>query len=456
MSATFVTVDRDTPLLLPCDLREWVPENDLVHLVIEAIEGMALPELKVNHRGSGSAQYPPGMMLALLVYSYANGVFGSRRIERATHRDIAVRYLTGDTHPDHDTIAKFRRENLEAVSACFVRVLELAREMKVLKVGMVSTDGTHIRANASKHKSVTYRRAGELVERLEEDVKELLGKAELADRTEELDGQRLPDEIARREALKEKLAEARRRIEERAQRRAQAERQEYEEKVAARVQRQGRSKGGAPKPPSETGPRAEEQENLVDGDSRLMRKSNRSPYEQSYNAQAVVDAEGSQLILGARISRQGIDQRELARNIEAVPASIGRPTCVLADSGYVCEEEVVRVQEQGIEVYVSPGAEAAQQGRRYEFRPRERRSEKPRRVIAPWLRRMRTKLQSKKGRAVYRLRKQTVEPVFEIIKHVLGFRQFLLRGMRKVEGEWPLVTLAYNFKRLWTLQGAMG
>lgn len=453
MSASFVSVDRDTPLLLPPDLRDWVPDNDLVHFVIDAIEGMPLPELKVNHRGSGSAQYPPRMMLALLVYCYANGVFGSRRIERATHRDIAVRYLTGDTHPDHDTIAKFRRENLEAVSACFVRVLELAREMKVLKVGLVSTDGTHIRANASKHKSVTYRRAGELVEQLEADVKELLGKAEQADQSEEQDGQRLPEEITRREALKQKLVEARQRIEERARKRDEAECAEYEQKVAAREERTGQSKGGPPKPPT-TGPRADEQENLVDGDSRLMRKNNRSPYEQSYNAQAVVDAEGSQRILGARISPRGIDQRELAKNVEVVPASIGKPTCVLADSGYVCEEEVLLVEEQGIEVYVSPGAEAAQQGRRYEFRPRERRSERPRPAIASWLQRMRAKLQSKKGRAVYRLRKQTVEPVFGIIKHVLGFRQFLLRGIRKVEGEWTLVSLAYNMKRLWALRTA--
>jgi transposase len=450
MSATFVTVDRNTPLLLPCDLRDWVPENDLVHFVIEAIEGMVLPELRVNHRGSGSAQYPPRMMLSLLIYCYANGVFGSRRIERATYRDIAVRYLTGDTHPDHDTIAKFRRENLKAVAACFVRALELAREMKVLKVGTVSTDGTHMRANASKHKNVTYERAGELVEQLEADVKELLGKAEEADQREENDGQGLPEEIARREALKAKLTQARQQIEERARQRAEAERAKYEAKVARREQRKGSAKGGQIKTPDAT-PRPEEQENLVDTDSRLMRKSKRSSYEQGYNAQAVVDAEGSQLVLATRVSRCAADQRELGKNIQSVSATVGRPARVLADSGYVCEEEVRVVQAQGIEVYVPTGAEAVQQRRRYEFRPESRRSEKKKEPVAEWLKEMKSKLESEEGRALYRLRKQTVEPVFGIIKHVMGFRQFLLRGLTKVEGEWALVNLAYNVKRLWTL-----
>ena len=157
-----MNVDRDTPMLLPVDLREWVPGEDLVHFVIEAVDSMQLPSMAVNRRGTGSEQYPPRMMLALLVYCYCMGVFSSRRIERATYRDIAVRYLTGDTHPDHDTICAFRRQNGLVVKEGFVEVLRLAAEMKLLKVGTVSVDGTHIRANASKHKSVRYDRAGEL------------------------------------------------------------------------------------------------------------------------------------------------------------------------------------------------------------------------------------------------------------------------------------------------------
>ena len=203
-------------MLLPADLRQWVPEDDLVHFVVNAVETMRLPALRVNERGSGSKQYPPRMMLALLIYCYANGVFGSRRIERATYRDVAVRYLTGDTHPDHDTICAFRRENGQVVKQAFGEVLQLAREMGLVKVGTVSVDGTHIKANASKHKSVRYDRAGELEKLLRKDIEELLNRAEDADRQETGDDQKLPQEIARREALLEKMRWAREELEKRA------------------------------------------------------------------------------------------------------------------------------------------------------------------------------------------------------------------------------------------------
>ena len=202
MAERLVNVDRDTPMLLPVDLREWVPEDDLVHFVIEAVDSMRLPSMGVNRRGTGSEQYPPRMMLQLLVYCYANGMFSSRRIERATYRDIAVRYLTGDTHPDHDTICTFRRQNGQVVREAFVEVLRLASEMKLLKLGTVSVDGTHIRAHASKHKSVRYDRAGALERQLRADVEQLLRKAEQQDRQEEVDGQSLPQEIGRRERLR--------------------------------------------------------------------------------------------------------------------------------------------------------------------------------------------------------------------------------------------------------------
>lgn len=216
MAERLVNVDRDTPMLLPPDLRQWVPEDDLVHFVINAVETMNLSAVSVNSRGSGSKQYPPRMMLALVIYSYANGVFGSRRVERSTYRDVAVRYLTGDTHPDHDTICTFRRENGPLIKQAFGEVLRLAREMKLLKVGTISVDGTHIRANASKHKSLRYDRAGELERLLEKDVEELLARAEKSDSDPSSDDQSLPQEIARREQLLGKMREARRILEERA------------------------------------------------------------------------------------------------------------------------------------------------------------------------------------------------------------------------------------------------
>src|SRR5262245_20075362 len=200
MAHRFKNADRKTPMLLPPDLREWVGEDDLVHFVIEAVERLPLSSFVVNHRGSGDEQYPPHTMLALLIYCYANGIFSSRRIERATYRDVAVRYLTADMHPDHDTICAFRRNNFEAIAVSFVDVLELARELQLLRLGMVSTDGTHMKANASKDKNLTYERAQQLRAQLQQDVQELLDQAEQADQKGE-DPQKLPQEIARREKL---------------------------------------------------------------------------------------------------------------------------------------------------------------------------------------------------------------------------------------------------------------
>jgi transposase len=441
MAERLVNVDRDTPMLLPVDLREWVPADDLVHFVIEAVDSMRLPSMAVNRRGTGSEQYPPRMMLALLVYCYCMGVYSSRRIERATYRDIAVRYLTGDTHPDHDTICAFRRNNGLVVKEGFVEVLRLASEMKLLKVGTVSVDGTHIRANASKHKSVRYDRAGELERQLRADVEELLQKAEQQDRQDEVDGQSLPEEIARRERLREKMLEARRRLEERA---------------AAEARVEEPTEGGQQDKPKgsedlKKRPRDEQQLNLTDPDSQLMRKSKRDSYQQAYNAQAVVDADGSQLVLATDVLQTPSDANQLEPSIAAVPESIGRVEKVLADGGYVNAKAIERVEEQGIEAYVAISDEE-QNVRRYDYRPprvRKRKVVKDPRLIA-----MREKLRTEEGGRIYAKRAQTVEPVFGIIKAPLGFRQFLLRGLGKVRIEWDLVCLAYNMKRLYNLKTA--
>ena len=446
----FIGCDRDQVFLLPPDLRDWIPEDDLAHFVIEAVERVEMSAFKVNHRGTGSAQYHPRMMLALLIYCYANGIFSSRRIERATYRDIGVRFVAANVHPDHDTIATFRRENFSAVSESFLHVLLLARELKLLKVGLVSVDGTKIEANASKHRSVRYDRAGELVEQLELEIAELMARAVAADGPGEEDPQALPRELARREALRDQLDAARRRLETQAKARAEAERADYDAKVVARDKRKGRGKGKHPKPPSET-PRAEEQSNLSDPDSRLMRKSKNHEYRQAYNAQAVVDGAGSQLILGARVSNCASDRNELVADITAIPAELGPPGMVLADSGYANGAEVGSLAEAGIEALVATGA---QRRRRHDFRP-ARADVTPKEPKAEWLQAMAAKLASDEGRALYKLRQQTVEPVFGIIKAVLGFTGFSLRGLDKVTGEWDLVALAYNCKRLHKLKIAM-
>ena len=287
---------------------------------------------------------------------------------------------------------------------------------------------------------------------LDTEVQDLMQKAEEADGREEGAEQGLPEELARREKLKNKLQEARERLEERAKARAQAEREEYERKSTDREGRSGSSKGKKIKPPQEE-PRPDEQANLVDADSRLMRKSKREGYEQAYNSQAVVDAEGSQLVLATRVSQCASDSNELVANVKMVPESIGKVAVVLADSGYANGAEVDQLQQRSaedkIEVYVAVSAEDR---RRYDYRP-ERKEDKPvKNICAPWKLQMKEKIETETGRALYSRRKQTVEPVFGVIKAAMGFRQFLLRGIDKVRGEWQLVTMAYNFKRLWNLK----
>jgi len=352
MALRLKNTDRNTPLLLPPDLRDWVAEDDLVHFVIQAVERLPLSTFALNHKGCGDEQYSPHTLLALLIYCYANGCFSSRRIERATYRDVAVRYLTADTHPDHDTICAFRRNNLEAIAAAFVDVLELAQELQLLSLGTVSLDGTHLKGNASKDKNVTYQRAQELRAQLRQDVSQLLQQAERADQ-QDLDPQQLPKEIARREKLLRKMEAACARLEDRAQARAAAERADYERKVAARQEREGSAKGPEPKPPSAT-PAPDEQINLTDPEARLMRKNKREGYTQSYNAQAVVDIE-SRLIVGQRVSDCASDAGQLAPDLESIPAALGQPAAALADCGFMDKEVFQHLGQQrpAMELYVS-------------------------------------------------------------------------------------------------------
>ena len=445
--SNFVQADRSQPFLLPPDLRDWLPENDLAHFVLEAVERVPMERFKVNVRGTGSAQYHPQMMLALLIYCYANGIFSSRRIEQATYRDIGVRFIAANSHPDHDTICAFRRQNLAAISESFLQVLLLAKELKLLKVGKVSVDGTKMKANASKRRNIRYDRAQELREQLQGEISGLLDKAEQSDAEAESDPQQLPEALASREKLKAQLEAACERLERQSKARAALEQAEYQRKVAAREQRQGRGKGRLIHPPKEK-PEATEQTNLTDADSRLMRKNKRSEYQQCYNAQASVDADGSQLILSARVSQCASDRNELVADVEAIDSRVGTPAQVLADNGYANGELVASLSGRGVDVLVAVGSDDKR--RRHDFRPLVAAgAEKV--PKAAWLRKMKEKMALEDNRAIYRLRQQTVEPVFGVIKQAMGFRQFLLRGKTKVAGEWQLLALAYNCKRLHNL-----
>ena len=445
----FISYDRTQAFLLPPDLRDWVGDDDLVHFITAAVERVDIGVFKVNWRGHGKAQYHPRMMLALLIYCYANGIFSSRRIERATHRDVAVRFITADTHPDHDTIAAFRRENLEAFTLAFHRVLLLARELKLLKLGMVSIDGTKIDANASKIRSVRYDRAGALRDKLSEDIAALTARAEAADVEDAADPQALPAEITRREVLKAKLDEACARLEAEAQARAAAERAAYEEKKQAWEARNRR--GGKPKPPDDAPP-PDRQINLTDPDSKLMRKSKRHEIRQAYNAQAVVDADGSQLVLTTNVAQTPSDGPSFEATIVQLCETLGTPETILGDAGYANGDAVANLEARGIEVLVA--VSRPDNGRTYDFRPPNPDARPPPEPKAEWRIAMKKKLDTEQAKAKYKRRKCTVEPVFGIIKNVLGFTRFSLRGIEKVKTEWLLVTLAYNCKRLCNLKAA--
>lgn len=450
MPARLVNIDRDTPLLLPPDLRQWVPDDHLAHYLLDAVESLPLTTLRVNERGTGDEQFPPLMMLGLVLYCYATGTFSSRAIERATYTDVAVRFLSGDTHPDHDTICEFRRQNGPVLAESFVQVLEMARELKLLKFGQLTlaADGTKVLANASKHSAVSYQRAGEQIELLRQEVDQLLAKAEQADSAPLQDGLTIPAEIARRRERLAKLQAARAVIEERARQRVAQERPAYEAKQAERAARRARGqrvRGREPQPPSAT-PAPKDQYNFTDPDSRIMKAGTGQHFEQAYNAQAAVETE-SRLIVAARVTDAPNDKEQLAPTLHAVPTPVREQVgAVLVDNGFYSAAAVAAVEANG-----GPTVYAAVEktGHHRRVADLEQRPEPPPPPAgAGPVEQMRHRLQTTAGRALYRLRQQTVEPVFGIIKEALGFRRFSLRGLAGAEMEWTLVCLAYNLRRL--------
>lgn len=423
-------------MLLPPDLREWVPADHLVHFIMEAVEQLDVRTARVNERGSGSAQYPPAMMLGLLIYSYATGVFGSRRIEHTTFDSVPVRLLCGDTHPDHDTICAFRRHNHELVACGFAQVLELAARCGVLKVGdiTVAIDGTKVLANASKHAAVSYGRAGEQLQQVELEIAQLLAKADQEDNRPLQDGLTVQEELARRHARKAKLTQARADMEARAFAQAQAKRPTRNDPPAE-----------PPRPPA---PKA--QINFTDPDSRIMKAGSGAHFEQAYNAQAAVEVD-SRLIVGQRVSQAPNDKEQLAPTLATVAIPEVNVNEVLVDSGFVSEAAVQEIehdadgQTTGRQVLAPTGR--IRHGRT--VADLEKRDDPPAPPAdAPFLERLAHRTANRAGRERYKLRQQTIEPVFGIIKAALGFRRFHLRGLGQVTHEWTLVTLAYNLRRL--------
>jgi transposase len=448
--SNFRTIDRDTGFLLPPSVDDWLPEKHLARFVVEVIDGLDLSAMSKSYRGSGSASYHPALLLGILVYGYARGVFSSRKLERATYDSVAFRFIAANEHPDHDTIAAFRRRFLKQIEGLFVQVLLLAREMGMLKMGAVGLDGTKIHANASRHSALSYEHAGKIEARLKAEVAELMARAEAADKADISDGMSIPDELARREERLRKLAEARAKIEARAKERFERERAEYEAKIAAREAKtaaSGKKPGGKPPEPPAEGPRPTDQINLTDEDSRIMPMAG-GGFEQCYNAQAVVEA-GSLLVVAADVVQAPNDKQQLEPmldKIDALPDELGEPETLLADNGYFSAANVATCEAAGIEPLIAMGRQPHHPSLDERFAAPPPAPENPTPVEA-----MAHRLQTPEGKKLYALRKQTPEPVFGIIKSVLGFRQFLLRGLDNVRGEWSIVTMAWNIKRMFAM-----
>lgn len=446
MSSKFQSINRDTLYLLPPAIQDWLPEDHLARFIVEIVDELDLGKIEAAYKGGGKDPYHPALMVSLLFYGYSTGVFSSRKLEKATHDSVAFRFITANTHPDHDTIAEFRKRFLKELEGLFAQILLMAQAMGFLKLGKVSLDGTKIKANASKHKAMSWKYAQQLEEQLKQEVKKLLEMAEQTDQEEEnqLD---IPAELLRREARLKVIAEAKAELERRAQLRFKAEQQTYEEKMRKRQKKAEESRkkprGKDPKPP-QAGPKDKDQINFTDEQSRIMLTSD--GFQQCYNAQASVDTE-SHLIISNHLTTQSNDKLEVEPTLQQLQQNTetldGEVESLLADAGYYSEANINHCEEAGVTPYLSDHRE------RHNLPLEERNQEPPPcPENADAKERMVHRMRTQEGKQIYALRKSTVETVFGIIKQAMGFRQFHLRGSEKAEGEWNLVSMAWNLKRM--------
>ena len=451
MDPRFIQCDRDTLYLMPPSVQDWLPENHLARFVVDIVSQLDLWPLVSAYAGRGSDAYPPGTLLALLFYGYATGVFSSRKLETATYDSVAFRYITANTHPDHDTIATFRKRFLEELKPLFAQILTIAHTMGVCKLGKISLDGTKVKANASKHKALSWGHACKLEKQIHAEVEALLRQAEQADEKELTEAMSIPDELARREQRLESIARAKAEIQQRASERYAKEKEAYDQKMAERkVKEQASGKkprGRKPKPPS-PGPQKTDQVNLTDEDSRIMPISG-GGFEQTYNAQAGVDMD-SMFIVENHVTQQPNDKQEIKpalANLAALPDTLGKVNALAADTGYFSENNVKHCEQEHIKPYIATERNKHNQSLNKRFyQPQQPLPENADPVTT-----MKHRLKTLEGKKLYAKRKSTVETVFGIIKAVIGFRQFLLRGLESVSGEWDLVCIAYNLKRLHVL-----
>ena len=451
MRRKFKTANYEETLNETIRLGDALPPDHLARFVVDIIAELDLSRIYRQYAPVGGEAIAPEILLGLLFYGYATGVFSSRKIEKATYENIPFRFMAGGLHPDHDTIANFRKTFLAEIQELFVQILLVAQAAGVLKVGNLSLDGSKIHADASKSHAVSYGRLVELEAELKQEVQELLNLGEQSDQGEvELpEGLVLEDELNLRQERLVNLAQARTVLEERAKERYAAEKAEYEAKVKERTKkarkRHHKPKGRPPQAP-DPGPRAKDQYNFTDPDSRIMKNSTNDGFDQHYNVQVAADQE-SMLIVAHALSNHPNDKQEALPTLKAMPAEIGQPKAVAMDNGYFSETNIQDCENLGIEPYIATGREPHHLDWHTFF---QQQPEPPAEEASPMVK-MASKLQTEIGKAIYRLRKCTVEPIIGIIKEVLGFRQFSLRGLAATAGEWCLVCLAFNLKRMHSL-----
>jgi transposase len=464
MGKSFLPDDVNQSLLFPPSLHDWLPERHLARFVVDVVSALDLSAIFASYEamdGRGQSAYAPAMMVRVLLYGYATGVYSWRKMEAKTYDDVAFRYLSADAHPDHDTLAEFRKRHLEALAGLFMQALLLCEKAGLVKLGHVSIDGTKIKANASKHKAMSYARMGETEQRLKQEIEALLKQAEDVDAAEDAQygkgkrGDELPEELARRESRLKKIAQAKAELEQEAREKAERERAEAEAKLAERREQQERTgkkmRGREPQVPEQAQPEAKSQRSFTDPESRIMPDgANKGSFLQGYNAQAAVDSK-AQVIVAAEVTQETTDSRQLLPMLGQVKQNMGRkPDAASADAGYWSEANATDESVAGIDLHIATGRDKHEQAIGTVSEP------PPDHATAKEA--MRHKLRTEAGRSVYKMRKAIVEPVFGQIKERRGFRRFSLRGLDNVRREWKLVCLTSNLLKLfgsgWSPQAA--
>ena len=456
MARKFKKPNYEVMLKQTISLEEALPPNHLARFVVDVIAQLDLSAIYAQYAPTGGKPIAPEILLGLLFYGYANRVFSSRKIEVATYESIPFHYIASGMHPDHDTIANFRKTFLAEIQELFVQILLLAQVAEVLKMENISLDGSKVHADASKSKAVSYKRLTKLETQLRQEVNELFELGEQADQSDLRlpEGLLIEDEIAIRKKRLANLAEAKAVLEARAQERYEAEKAVYEAKQCEREEKSrktGRKPGGRKPRPPQPGPRDKDQYNFTDPDSRIMKNSTNTGFDQHYNVQVAVDQE-SLLIVAPSLSNHPNDKKEAEPTLDAISLKVGKPKAAALDNGYFSAANIAALEKRGIDPYIATGREAHHKSWRTFF---EQMPDPPPGDASPKVK-MAYKLQTETGKAIYRLRKCTVEPVIGIIKEIQGFRQFSLRGLLAAAGEWCLVCLAFNLKRMHTLYLAKG